>query len=145
MPHEIETVDIILPLERSEDDSARREAAAAKLGVPITRIGGVKLRKHSIDARQRAIKVQLRLDVALDGPLPSEEKPVWNCPSLPAQARTVIIIGCGPAGMFAALHCLDNGVKPIILERGKDASARRFDLAPWCVMGRAVRPRRIVR
>ena len=66
MEPSIETVDIVLPLEKSEDDAARREAAAIKLGIPVSRIGGVKLRKHSIDARQRAVKVQLRLDVALD-------------------------------------------------------------------------------
>jgi uncharacterized protein len=130
MEFRIETVDVILPLERSEDDASRRGAAAERLGVPVSRIGGVKLRKHSIDARQKAIKVQLRLEVALDGPLPPEAKPHWICPPLPSHARRVIIIGCGPAGMFAALRCLENGVKPILLERGKDASARRFDLAP---------------
>jgi uncharacterized FAD-dependent dehydrogenase len=134
----IETVDIVLSLEHSEDDSSRREAAAAKLGVPVSRIGGVKLRKHSIDARQRLIKVQLRLDIALDGPLPSDPEPRWSVPPLPAHARRVIIIGCGPAGMFAALRCLENGVKPIVLERGKDASARRFDLAPILREGRVI-------
>ena len=138
MKSPVETVDIILPLDRSEEDSARREAVAVKLDLPISRIGGLKLRKHSIDARQKAVKVQLRLDVALDGPLPPEEKPRWSCPPLPAHPRTVIIIGCGPAGMFAALRCLENGVKPIILERGKDASARRFDLAPILREGRVI-------
>jgi uncharacterized protein len=138
MEPRIETIDIVLPLELSEDDAARREAAAHKLGVPLSRIGGVKLRKHSIDARQRAIKVQLRLDVALDGPLPPEEKPRWFCPPLPADARSVIIIGCGPAGMFAALRCLENGWRPVVVERGKDASARRFDLAPLLREGRVI-------
>ncbi|MCU0752270.1 MAG: FAD-dependent oxidoreductase [Akkermansiaceae bacterium] len=138
MQPSIETVDIVLPLEHSEDETARRQAAAAKLGVPVSRIGGVKLRKHSIDARHKAIKVQLRLDVALDGPLPPAPKPDWACPPLPARARRVIIIGCGPAGMFAALRCLENGVKPIVLERGKDASARRFDLAPILREGRVI-------
>jgi hypothetical protein len=138
VPPTIESVDIVLPLEVSEDDTARREAAAAKLGVPVSRVGGMKLRKHSIDARQKAIKVQLRLDAALDGPLPADELPRWTPPALPAHARTVIIIGCGPAGMFAALRCLENGVKPILLERGKDASARRFDLAPLLREGRVI-------
>ncbi|MCU0777540.1 MAG: hypothetical protein MUF86_07715, partial [Akkermansiaceae bacterium] len=87
MQPSIETVDIVLPLEHSEDETARRQAAAAKLGVPVSRIGGVKLRKHSIDARHKAIKVQLRLDVALDGPLPPAPKPDWACPPLPARAR----------------------------------------------------------
>ena len=130
MPLEIHTVDIILPLEQSEQDAPRRAAAAKKLGVPDSRIGGIKLRKHSIDARQRTIKVQLRLDVSLDGPLPHESPPHWSVPPLPANPKTVVIVGCGPAGMFAALRCLEHGHKPIILERGKDASARRFDLAP---------------
>ncbi|MDP3849773.1 MAG: FAD-binding protein [Luteolibacter sp.] len=138
MEPRIETVDIVLPLESSEDEAARRAAAAAKLGVPVSRIGGVKLRKHSIDARQKAVKVQLRLDVALDGPLPPDENPRWSAPPLPGQARSAIIIGCGPAGMFAALRCLENGVKPILLERGKDASARRFDLAPLLREGRVI-------
>ena len=134
----METVDIVLPLELSEDDAARRTAAAAKLGVPVGRVGGLILRKHSIDARQQAIKVQLRLEVALDGPLEPEPAPHWSVPPLPAHARTVVIVGCGPAGMFAALRCLEHGVKPILLERGKDASARRFDLAPLLREGRVI-------
>jgi uncharacterized protein len=134
----METVDIVLPLERSEDDSARRAAAAAKLGVPVSRIGGVIPRKHSIDARQKSIKVQLRLDVSLDAPPPPDVRPVWSAPPLPAGASSAIIVGCGPAGLFAALRCLENGVKPIVLERGKDASARRFDLAPILREGRVI-------
>lgn len=138
MQPSIETIDIVLPLEQSEDDEARRQAAAAKLGIPVSRIGGLRLRKHSIDARHRAIKVQLRLDVALDGPAPPDITPHWSSPPLSASARTAVIVGCGPAGMFAALRCLENGVKPILLERGKDASARRFDLAPILREGRVI-------
>ena len=138
MPPQIETVDIVLPLESSELDTARREAAAAKLGIPLARISGIKLRKHSIDARQKSIKVQLRLDVALDCPPPPEVKTSWSAPPLAENARRVVIVGCGPAGMFAALRCLECGVKPILLERGKDASSRRFDLAPLLREGRVI-------
>jgi len=134
----IETINIVLPLEKSEDDSARRQAAAIHLGVPVSRIGGIKLRKHSIDARQRTIKVQLRLDVSLDDAFPTENVPTWLVPALSAHARAVIIVGCGPAGLFAALRCLEKGLKPIMLERGKDASARRFDLAPILREGRVI-------
>ena len=134
----IESVDIVLPLDRSEDDAARREAAATKLGIPVSRIGGMVLRKHSIDARQRAIKVQLRLDIAVDGAMPEQSKPRWSVPPLASNARVVVIVGCGPAGMFAALRCLELGLRPIILERGKDASARRFDLAPILREGRVI-------
>ena len=128
----------MLPLEKSEDHAARCDAAAAKLGIAASRIGGIKLRKQSIDARQRAVKVQLRLDVALDGPLPPDATPHWSVPGVAADARPVIIVGCGPAGLFAALRCLENGLRPILLERGKDASARRFDLAPLLREGRVI-------
>jgi uncharacterized FAD-dependent dehydrogenase len=84
------------------------------------------------------VKVQLRLDIALDGPFPPEEPTQWIAAPLSADAKTVIIVGCGPAGLFAALRCLENGVKPIVLERGKDASARRFDLAPILREGRVI-------
>ena len=138
MTPQTQMVDIVLPLETSEHEDARRNAVAAKLGVPAGRVGGMRMRKHSIDARQRTVKVQLRLEVCLDAPMPPEETPVWSCPPLPASAPTVVIIGCGPAGMFAALRCLESGVRPVVLERGKDASARRFDLAPILREGRVI-------
>ena len=134
----IQTVDIVLALERSEDPAAWRAAAAAKLGVAVSRISATRLRKHSIDARQSAIKVQLRLEVSLDCELPVEPTPHWTAPPLAANPRRVVIVGCGPAGMFAALRCLELGLKPILLERGKDVSARRFDLAPLLREGRVI-------
>ena len=134
----IHTVDIVLPLEVSEDESARRGAVAKMLGVAPERVRGMRLRKHSIDARQRQVKVQLRLEVAVDEDLAEEPRPVWGAPILPGNARRVLIIGAGPAGLFAALKCLENGAKPIVLERGKDASARRFDLAPILREGRVI-------
>ncbi len=134
----IETVDIVLPLDQSEDVAAWKKAAAEKLSLSPERIDDARLRKHSIDARHRRIKVQLRLDVSIDGPLPPEELQHWEVPALPASAKTVVIVGCGPAGMFAALRCLELGLKPIVLERGKDASARRFDLAPILREGRVI-------
>ncbi|QUE51480.1 FAD-dependent oxidoreductase [Luteolibacter ambystomatis] len=134
----LETVDIVLPLDSSEDEAVWKSAAAEKLGVAVERICGVRLRKHSIDARHRRVKVQLRIDVAIDGPLPEEATPEWHSPALPSTAKTVVIVGAGPAGLFAALRCLELGMKPIVLERGKDASARRFDLAPILREGRVV-------
>jgi uncharacterized FAD-dependent dehydrogenase len=123
-------VDIVLPIEVSEDAAAWKSAIATKLELPEARIIDMRLRKHSIDARQRQIKAQLRIQVGIDAPLPPEPelKPCYAAPA--TDAKSVIIIGCGPAGMFAALRALELGLKPIILERGKDASARRFDLGP---------------
>lgn len=124
------TADVILPLERSEDESAQRRAVARRLGVAPARVRELRLLKHSIDARKPAIKVRLRFEVGLDEPLPSAPEPAADYPAVPPGAPTALIVGCGPAGLFAALRCLELGWRPVILERGKDASARRFDLAP---------------
>ncbi len=134
----IHTLDIVLPLASSESDAAWRAEVGKALQVSEERIKGLRLRKHSIDARQREVKVQLRLEVAVDEDLPEELIPVWTAPVLAGNARRVLIIGAGPAGLFAALKCLEMGAKPIVLERGKDASARRFDLAPILREGRVI-------
>lgn len=123
-------VDVILPLDLSEDESAHRKAVGRKLKVHPGRIRELRLRKHSIDARKKEIKVQLRFEVGLDHPLPKEEPILLNLPQVTASSKIVIIVGSGPAGMFAALTAIERGWRPIVLERGKDASARRFDLAP---------------
>jgi uncharacterized protein len=133
-------IDIVLPLEKSEQEEAWKQAVAEKLEIEASRILDMRLRKHSIDARQTQIKVQLRIEVGIDHELPPEPEIKARYATLPAKAKTktVLIIGCGPAGMFAALRCLDLGLKPIILERGKDASARRFDLGPILKEGRVI-------
>ncbi|WP_309385206.1 NAD(P)/FAD-dependent oxidoreductase [Cerasicoccus frondis] len=131
-------VDIILPIEQSDETDAQRAALAAKLDVSIERVVDFRLRKHSIDARQKQIKAQLRFEVGLDQPLPPEPMLEPNYPTVSSTAKTVIIIGCGPAGLFAGLRCLERGLKPILLERGKDASARRFDLGPILKQGTVI-------
>jgi len=123
-------IDLILPLETSENKDVWRSAVAHRLKISPARITGLKLRKHSIDARRRQIKVQLRIEVGLDGADPDTSIPEVSYPEVGEGADRVIIIGSGPAGLFAALNCLKRGLKPIVLERGKDVSARRYDLAP---------------
>lgn len=131
-------VDVVLPLEQSEDPDAQKAAVAQKLELPLSDIVELRLQKHSIDARQRQVKVQLRFEVGITKALPSapEHQPRYR--QLSKKCPTVIIVGCGPAGMFAALRCMELGMKPIILERGKDASARRFDLGPILKEGRVI-------
>ena len=62
-------VDVILPLERSEDESFQKKAVARKLKIPPARIKELRLRKHSIDARRKDIKIQLRFEVGVDAEL----------------------------------------------------------------------------
>ncbi len=123
-------VDVILPLANSEDEVAWRKAVARKLKVHPDRVKDLQLRKRSLDARKREIKVQLRFEVGLDTPLPPEKSLQVSLPTVSEKSKTVAIVGSGPAGLFAALTALKRGWRPIVLERGKDASARRYDLAP---------------
>ena len=134
----IETVDIILGIDLSEDEEAWKKKIARKLRLHPKQIKEMRLRKHSIDARQRDIKVQLRIEVGIEMALPAEPECLAHYPKVSESAKRIIIIGCGPAGMFAALRALELGCKPVIIERGKDASARRFDLAPLLREGRVI-------
>ena len=83
--------------------------------------------KSSIDARKRPI-YRLQVQVQKEAIDPLDFIPE-TYPLLPSDAPSVCIVGAGPAGLFAALKLISKGIKPIILERGKDVKARRFDLA----------------
>lgn len=133
-----EEVDISVALERESDLEAWRRAAARVLKVAPARIASIELRKKSIDARRSPVRFQLRVEVGIDAPLPPPEEPRRKCTPVSAEARRVVIVGCGPAGMFSALRCLELGLRPIVLERGKDVSRRRFDLAPLLREGRVI-------
>ncbi|MCB0410688.1 MAG: FAD-binding protein, partial [Flavobacteriales bacterium] len=88
----------------------------------------LKLLKRSIDARAKSIKVNLTLDVFIDEPI-QIEKINFDYIDVSKSSNTCHIIGSGPAGLFAALKCLQLGIKPIIFERGKNVKDRRRDLA----------------
>ena len=131
-------VDIVLPLDDSEDQAMWKIGVAKKLRTKADQVKDLRLRKHSIDARKREIKIHLRLEVSLGEMLPAEISPNSVYPALKPKAPHAIVVGAGPAGLFAALQLIELGVKPIVLERGKDASARRFDLAPLLREGRVI-------
>ena len=89
-----------------------------------------RIRRRSIDARQRRVMVNLTVEVATgrDRTLPLRFESVVYRP-LPAQAPQVVIVGAGPAGLFAALKCIESGLRPVLLERGADVDERRKALA----------------
>jgi uncharacterized FAD-dependent dehydrogenase len=93
-------------------------------------ITGYQILKKSIDARSRQqIWVNLTLIAFIKEPISKRFIEPLLFPSIPSHAKEVIIIGAGPAGLFAALECIQLGLRPIIIERGKDVRARRRDLA----------------
>ena len=87
-----------------------------------------KILKRSIDARGRTIRINLNVLIAIDEELPPEDFSL-NYQDVSSARRTCHIIGAGPGGLFAALRCLELGIKPIVIERGKDVRERRRDLA----------------
>jgi uncharacterized FAD-dependent dehydrogenase len=117
------------PSEAANEDIVRQYIAQSS-GKPIEQISGFHLLKRSIDARSRQqVWINLTVQAFIDEPFhvrtihPVSFKDVAN------STKKVIVIGAGPAGLFAALKLIEAGICPIILERGKDVRSRRRDLA----------------
>lgn len=135
---EVRVVEVFLPAESAADESAWRAAIADRLKVEKDQVTEFRLVKRSLDARQRSIQARLCFEVGIGAPLPKPEPLSVSYPSASKAARCVLIVGCGPAGMFAALRSLELGCRPVILERGKEVASRRFDLAPLLRRGKVV-------
>ena len=103
---------------------------AQNIGRSSSQINGYHILKQSIDARSRQqVWINLTLQVFIDEPVMDRQIEPYLFPILPKNAKEVHIIGAGPAGLFAALECIQLGLRPIVLERGKDVRSRRRDLA----------------
>jgi len=123
----VKEVEIRISPDHIDDDIYIKAYLAKKCKIAETAITSVKLIKRSIDARKKDVVYQLRYLVGIDQKI----KPtISDIKYQQAQKNTkrVTIVGAGPAGYFAALHCLELGLKPIVLDRGKDVRARRRDL-----------------
>lgn len=123
----IKPLELFLPPEEAQSENHLLHAASQKLGLPSSRITHIEIAKKSFDARGKLVKVRFLLDVFIDEEYKEEIidfgfKDVRN-------SEPVVIAGMGPAGMFAALKLIELGIKPIIIERGKDVKERRRDLA----------------
>ncbi|MDB5088978.1 MAG: FAD-binding protein, partial [Mucilaginibacter sp.] len=101
--------------------------AASSLNISPQKVSALKILKRSIDARGRKVVYRIQVQVFIDEPYMPETFTV-KYPDVKT-AKPVIIIGAGPAGLFAALQCIELGLKPVIVERGKDVKQRRRDLA----------------
>ncbi len=120
-------IQVQLPPEIAGDPARLKLAIAKKSRISEADIRHVEILRRSIDARKKDIKINLSVRVYSNEQFVEKEilKPDYQDVS---SSREVLIIGAGPAGLFAALKCIELGQKPIVLERGKDVSARRRDL-----------------
>ena len=120
-------------LQLSPCDAAQPSAIiseiANQLGIKGEKITGFQFIKKSIDARKRNVLINLRVNVFIDEPYDPVDPISYNFPDVHQSQKKTLIIGAGPAGLFAALELILHGVKPIILERGKDVRERRRDIA----------------
>lgn len=96
-------------------------------GIPLSEMNHVEVLKRSIDARQKAVKINLKVEVFVGEEFIEKEFRLPEYPDVSGKEE-VFIIGAGPAGLFAALRCIEAGVKPVVIERGKDVRSRRRDL-----------------
>lgn len=100
------------------------------IDIDANRIKSIQTLKRSIDARQKKVMVMLTVRVWVDEQPPTRIFDAETSYSpIPDNAPTCIIVGAGPAGLFAALRLIERNIKPIILERGKDVDSRRLDMA----------------
>lgn len=118
----------LLPSEAINDDLVKKYIAA-ELSIPTRRIFGFKIEKRSIDARSKQPKIVLQLQVFIDEQILESSAFDPELKNVSNSSSHVVIVGAGPAGLFAALKLISLGVKPIIIERGKDVRSRRRDLA----------------
>ena len=114
--------------EIASNENLLKDHLAKEIKVSTTEIQHISILKRSIDARQKAVKFNLKVTIYLIGEAIQEAKielPVYKNVE---NAQEVIVVGAGPAGLFAALQLIELGLKPIIIERGKDVKGRRRDL-----------------
>lgn len=114
--------------EVAANDFLLNDHVAKMIRVSTNELQHISIIKRSIDARQKAIKINLKLIIFFQGESFTEQKiELPNYPNVSNQ-KEVIVIGAGPAGLFAALQLIEVGLKPIVIERGKDVRGRRRDL-----------------
>ncbi|WP_298998810.1 NAD(P)/FAD-dependent oxidoreductase [uncultured Tenacibaculum sp.] len=108
-------------------DNILQLKAAKKLGISIADITSVKVLRKSIDARKKEVVFNYKVAVYINEPQPDTPDYIFEYQDV-SNAKEIHIVGFGPAGMYAALRCIELGYKPIVLERGKNVQDRRRDL-----------------
>lgn len=124
----IKQINISLSPKAANDLEECKLEVAKVLAVAVNEISHLNIVRKSVDARGRSVRINLGIDVYLgEMPLPNSNI-VFHYQNV-ASKPEVVIVGAGPAGLFAALRLIELGLKPVIVERGKDVSSRKHDIA----------------
>jgi uncharacterized FAD-dependent dehydrogenase len=124
-----QTLSLQVSPEEAESPQLLLSRFAAATDQKLTAVSGFQILKKSIDARGRSVRINLSARVFIDEPFHKRSFQEFRFIDVSKADKQVIIVGAGPCGLFAALQLLEAGIRPVILERGKDVRARRRDLA----------------
>ena len=126
-------VDLTLTPEEAFNEAVILKKASGKCGIPSSRATGFRILRKSIDARRADVKINLKVRIFVGEKVaPSFVPTVFPDVS---SSPSVLVVGAGPAGLFAALTLIENNLRPIVLERGKDVHERKKDCAALCREG----------
>ncbi len=123
----VKTIQLRVNIEEETIDGILKKKAAYLLHVDEKEINAIQVLRKSIDARKPQIFFNYKVAVYINEPLPKDSGYTFDYKDV-SKAKEIHIIGFGPAGMYAALRCIELGYKPIVLERGKKVRERRRDL-----------------
>jgi hypothetical protein len=121
-------VQINLTPSAAADETTIKKIAASLAGIDVTAVSSLRVIKRSVDARKKNIRINLTVEVFSEKDSALPEITPFN-PVAVSLKQEVIIVGAGPAGLFAALRLIELGLRPVIIERGRDVSSRKKDIA----------------
>lgn len=122
------TIQLRVTPDIAADPARLRLHVAREEAIDARTISALLVRRRSIDARQRTVYVNLSLDLYVNEEPPQPDFSDLHYPDVSSRPR-VIVVGSGPGGLFAALRLVELGLRPVVLERGKDVHERRRDIA----------------
>jgi len=123
----IKDIQLRISLKEEEIPNILLIKSVENLGMSRDKISGIKVLRKSIDARKPKIILNYKVAVYINEPVPESSEYTFDYKDV-SKSKPIHIIGFGPAGMYAALRCIELGFKPIVLERGKNVQNRRRDL-----------------
>ena len=123
----VKEIQLRITLQEEKESDILVKKSAEFFSISERDITGIKVLRKSIDARKKLIILNYKVAVYIKEPLPDTSDYTFDYKDV-SNAKPIHIIGFGPAGMYAALRCIELGFKPIVLERGKNVQDRRRDL-----------------